>query len=473
MKNKTTLLVSLLFLICHVSGSAFFHHGDESENNSANDVSKSGWKAGIGRIVITPRTDVWLAGYGSKRSPEGKLHDVWAKVLVLEAPGGKKSVLITTDHQGMSKTVYERLYQKINKRFGFSQADVMLTFSHNHSGPCLEDDLQDYYPADDAQRKLVYEYGLWMSDEILKAIDSALKNLQPAQLSKGEGKCTFAVNRRENKEAEVPQMIASGTPFKGAVDHSVPVLAIKGAKGNLMGVLFGYACHPTTLSHNLWSGDYPGYAQVYLEQQYPGATAMFFNTCGGDQNPLPRRTVELCEKYGKMLSDAVASQLSTKLQPISPNLRTAFQYVNLDYLEVATREKLTPIAEKGNELQKRWANRMLKKLDDGEKFPTHYVYPVQAWQLGSELTIIGIGGEAVVDYSLNFKKEFGQGNTWVSGYTNEMAAYIPSRRVWEEGGYEGGSHLDEYGRPAWRWAGDIETRITETARKLVEQVRKK
>ncbi len=446
------------------------HQGAPGSDSLA-EAGKPGWKAGIGRAIITPETDVWLAGYDYKRSAEGKLHDIWAKVLVLEAPGGKKSVLISTDHQGMSKTIYQRLYKKIHQRFGFSQADVMLTFSHNHSGPCLQDDLQDYYPSDEAQRKLVYEYGLWMEDQILNAIDSALKNIQPAQLSKGEGRTTFAVNRRENKEAEVPALLASGTALKGPVDHSVPVLAIKDRKGKLMGVLFGYACHPTTLSHNFWSGDYPGYAQVNLEQQFPGVTAMFFNTCGGDQNPLPRRTVALCEKYGKMLSDAVAGQLSAKLQPISPGLRTAFQYVNLDYLEMATREKLQPIASTGDALRSRWARRMLKQLDEGVTFQTYYEYPVQAWQLGKELTIIGIGGEAVVDYSLHFKKEFGQGNTWISGYTNEMAAYIPSRRVWEEGGYEGGSHLDEYGRPAWRWAGDIEERITQTARKLVNEVR--
>jgi neutral ceramidase len=116
---------------------------------------------------------------------------------------------------------------------------------------------------------------------------------------------------------------------------------------------------------------------------------------------------------------------------------------------------------------------MLDKIENGEVFPTSYPYPVQAWQLGKELLLIGIGGEAVVDYSLLFKKEFNDVTTWVSGYTNDMVAYIPSRRVWEEGGYEGGSHLDEYGRPAWRWAGDIEERISGAVHQVVRNVREK
>ena len=113
---------------------------------------------------------------------------------------------------------------------------------------------------------------------------------------------------------------------------------------------------------------------------------------------------------------------------------------------------------------------MLKKLDAGEKFPPSYPYPVHAWRLGKEMLVIGMGAETVVDYALRFKREFGPG-TWVCGYADDMIAYIPSRRVWEEGGYEGGSNLYEYGRPALRWAGDIEDRIAATVHKLVRQVR--
>jgi len=56
------------------------------------------------------------------------------------------------------------------------------------------------------------------------------------------------------------------------------------------------------------------------------------------------------------------------------------------------------------------------------------------------MLVIGTGAETVVDYTLRFKKEFGSG-TWVCGYTDDMISYIPSRRVLEEDGYEGGSNL--------------------------------
>ena len=427
------------------------------------------WQVGLGRRVITPQTPVWLAGYGTQRVPDGRIHDLWVKVLALQDPQGKRVVLATTDHMGMSKTIYERLFAKVQARFGLGRAEFMLTFSHNHCGPILEDDLVDYYPLDEEQTRLVHEYSLWMEDEIVAAVAEALDGLRPARLYQGEGLCTFAVNRRENTEDEVPVLRAEGKPLKGAVDHYVPVLAVRGDDEQLLAVLFGYACHPTTLSFNTWCGDYPGFAQVDLEAAHPGTSALFFNACGADQNPIPRRKLELAEQYGTMLAESVEAVLAGPMQPVSSGLRTAFEFVDLDYDELVTRETLLPVAQGPSELHARWANRLLKLLDEGAVFPTSYPYPVQAWQIGDELLFIGLGGEAVVDYSLRLKREFGPG-TWVCGYANDMAAYIPSRRVWEEGGYEGGPHLDEYGRPAWRWAGDVEDRIASTVHRVVGEV---
>ena len=427
------------------------------------------WQVGLARRVITPQTGVWLAGYGCQRAPDGKLHELWAKVLALQDPAGRRVVLVTTDHMGMSKSLYEALYATVGQRYGLARAEFMLTFSHNHCGPILKDDLVDYYPLDDEQRRLVDEYSAWMSGEIVAAVGAALAHWRPARLLKGEGTCSFAVNRRENTEAEVPILRAAGKPLKGVVDHSVPVLAVRGVDGALLAVLFGYACHPTTLSFNTWCGDYPGFAQVDLEARYPGTEALFFNACGADQNPIPRRQLGLAEQYGKELAAAVAGVLAGPMLPVAAELHADFAFVDLDYDTLVTRETLRPVAEGASELHARWARRMLTLIEEGVAFPTSYPYPVQAWRFGDELLLIAIGGEAVVDYALRFKREFGP-RTWVCGYANDMAAYIPSRRVWEEGGYEGGPHLDEYGRPAWRWAGDVEERVARTVQQVVQAV---
>lgn len=429
------------------------------------------WKAGVATAVITPEKGVWLAGYGTKRPPDGKLHDLWMKALALEDPAGRRVVLVTSDFQGVPKEMSDRVFDQLKKKLKLEREQVMFTFSHNHCGPRLGIDLVDYYPVEAEQVKLVDEYTSLMEARLVEMVGKALAALAPASLRTGQGRTTFAVNRRNNPEAKVPDLLARGEPLKGPVDHTVPVMTVTRPDGKVAAILFGYACHPTTLSFTKWCGDYPGFAQLALEKNHPGAAAMFVNTCGGDQNPLPRRTVALCEKYGQMLADAVEDALKKPLKPVPPGLQTAFAYVDLPYEKVITRKELEAAMNEGNAIRKRWAERMLGKLDAGEKFPSTYPYPLHAWRLGKQTLMIGMGAETVVDYALRFKAEFGAG-TWVCGYADDMISYIPSRRVWAEGGYEGGPNLYEYGRPALRWAGDIEDRIAGSVQKLVKSVSK-
>lgn len=437
---------------------------------TAAELPRPAWKAGLARAVITPDTAVWLAGYGTKRPPDGKLHDLWMKALALEDVEGRRVVLITSDFQGVPRSMSDRVFAQLRERFALERRDVLLTFSHNHCGPRLGDDLVDYYPVEAEQVELVREYTDRMVTRCVEMVGQALASLAPAHLHLGEGRATFAVNRRNNREADVPDLIARGEPLVGPVDHSVPVLKVSRPDGALAAIVFGYACHPTTLSFLTWCGDYPGFAQLELERRHPGAVAMFVNTCGGDQNPLPRRTVELCEGYGRQLAAAVEAALQQPLRPVSSGVRTAFAYVDLPYLEVMSREQLRELTSDGNAIKARWAGRLLGKLDAGESFESVYPYPVHAWRLGEEMLVIGMGAETVVDYALRFKQQYGPG-TWVCGYTDDMIAYIPSRRVWEEGGYEGGWSLYEYGRPALRWAGDVEERIAATVERLVGEVK--
>jgi neutral ceramidase len=442
----------------------FLLHATASAQNA-----NTGWKAGVAKVIITPEKAVWLAGYGTKRPPDGKLHDLWMKALALEDSQGRRVVLITSDFQGVPRGMSDQVFARLRQKFRLERHQVMFTFSHNHCGPRLGDDLVDYYPVEAEQVALVQEYTAQMVEKCVALVGEALSKLVPARLQMGEGKTTFAVNRRNNVEADVPRLLAEGKPLAGPVDHAVPVMTVTRPNGKLEAVLFGYACHPTTLNFLTWCGDYPGFAQLAIEQNHPGTTAMFVNTCGGDQNPLPRRSVPLCERYGNMLAAAVEETLTRPMKPVSPRLQSAFATVDLPYLQVVSREELRALLQDSNAIRARWAVRLLKKLDEGESFPTSYPYPIHAWRLGTEMQIIGLGAEAVVDYALRFKREFGLG-TWVCGYVDDMIAYIPSRRVWEEGGYEGGPNLYEYGRPAFRWAGDIEDRIAAIVHKLMKQL---
>jgi hypothetical protein len=84
------------------------------------------------------------------------------------------------------------------------------------------------------------------------------------------------------------------------------------------------------------------------------------------------------------------------------------------------------------------ARALQESLQRGERSPP-LACPVQVVQFGADLTLVGIGGEVVVDYALRLKRELaGPAAVWVAGYTNDYFGYLGSRRVINEGGYEGG-----------------------------------
>ena len=111
---------------------------------------------------------------------------------------------------------------------------------------------------------------------------------------------------------------------------------------------------------------------------------------------------------------------------------------------------------------------MLEKLRDKGKLPADYPYPVQAWGL-DQLNWVFLGGEAVVDYALLFKRNAGSSHTWVSAYCNDVMAYIPSLRVLKEGGYEGATSMIYYGQPT-TWSPRVEEQVTAGVARVLDAI---
>ena len=427
------------------------------------------WRAGVGKVNVTPDEAMWMSGYGP-RFAKNKLHDLWVKVLVLEAADGQRAVVITSDVCGFSKLSYDGICAALEKRCGLDRAAVRLTCSHTHTGPALRECLHVCWPWDDDEaRRLVENYSVDLDAKIVETVADALTKMTPVTLFAGEGTADFAVNRRNNPEAEVTRLRESGAGLRGPVDHSIPLLAVRAADGELRAVVFGYACHCTTISLPEWSGDFAGYAMLELERQRPHMQAMFFQGCGADQNPLPRKTVELCQKYGHQLAAGVESALQKPLRPLSPQLRTAFEFTELDFKRPLTEDFLREQASQKT-VQGRLAARHLKRLQAGQPLPTSHPYAVQVWKLGQEQLWISLSGEVVVDYSLTYKAKYGS-QTWVNGFAHDLVCYIPSSRILREGGGQEVGIPWSYGLPALEWADDIEDRIHASVSRLVDRVK--
>lgn len=449
-------LLSLLIIFSQVILSA---NGSTPPNKE-----QPGWKAGVASVIITPKEPMWMAGFASRVHPSaGKLHDLWAKVLVFEDAEGKKGVLITADLAEIPKSLSDPIRDRLEKSYQLSRSQIIINSSHTHSGPVLQSGYTDLYPLDDQQKELVRNYSLKFEDQIVALVGKALGSMKPVNISTQNGIARFAVNRRNNSEAK----INAQTDLNGPSDYAVPVIRVTDKKGKILAIAFGYACHNTVLSGYEWSGDYAGYAQIQLEKAYPGATALFFQGCGGNQNALPRRTVPLAKQYGQELALAVDAAMETEMKELEPTLSTAYSEVIIEMENAPSREELTTIADKETGYIKNWALNMIKKADKGELFMKSYPFPVQFWKLGDQ-QLVALGGEPMVDYAINLKKILGS-DLFVLGYSNDVMAYIPTVAIIREGGYEGHTSQMAAGLPA-KWKESIEPTIMGEVLKLTKEL---
>lgn len=324
------------------------------------------WQAGVAKVKITPEFPMWMSGYASRNQPaQGTLHDLWAKSLVFEDSQGAIGVLITLDLVGIDRETSQAICKQIQKKHKLPRSAIAICTSHTHTGPVVGLNLRSMYRdrLQTEQIKEIEKYTQRLIEKVVKVVGSAMANRGSATLSYGTGEATFAVNRRNNREPDVPKLRKEGD-LRGPVDHDVPVLAVRNEQGKLIAITTAYACHATVLSFYQWSGDWPGFAQIQIEKDFPGAIALFWAGCGGDQNPLPRRKVELAQKYGRQLADAVKRVMQTRMKPVKGEFKTHFKEVKLPLAELPSVDELKKDMQSQNQYIVSRARMLLEKIEN-------------------------------------------------------------------------------------------------------------
>src|SRR5437870_10822349 len=91
------------------------------------------WKAGAASQVITPRKNVWLAGYAKRTKPTaGKVQDLFAKALALEDQDGKRAMILNLDLIGITRAMREDVAGQAEQKFGLPRDRLLVNASHTH-----------------------------------------------------------------------------------------------------------------------------------------------------------------------------------------------------------------------------------------------------------------------------------------------------------------------------------------------------
>ena len=433
-------------------------------------VDAKTWKAGLASVDISPTEPIYLNGYGNRTHPStGVKQRLWAKALALEDEKGKRVVIVTTDLLGMPGAVSDVIASRLARQSGLRREQLMINSSHTHAAPMIEGNLATMFDLNAAERLAIHNYTEKLKDQMVDVVTKAIAELKPAHIALGHGKAGFAINRRVLAKTGA---YAIGTNPQGPIDHDVPVLRITSLDGKLLGALFGYTCHNTTMGGDIYEahGDYAGFAQQAFEKEHPGAMGMFFIQCAGDQNPNPRGKFEQAEQYGKELAGAASSVIAGKMQELNGPLRASLRMGELNF-KLHTRETFEEELKDKLPAKVRRAQYMLELYDRRQPM-RGTPYPVQAIRFGKQWTLVALSGEVVIDYQIRIKKEFAGEDTTVAGYSNDVMCYIPSLRVLKEGGYEADSSMIYYGKPG-PFAESVEDSVMATVYKVLADVGRK
>ncbi len=401
---------------------------------------------GLAARDISPELPIPLAGYAGRKRPADKIDQpLLAQALALRNATGERFVLVTVDNCEVSHAFTQPVLQQLQAQFQLPRGSVAIISSHTPSAPVLADTLVGMpLPASNEQAAVV-KYSQFLQTRLVEVVASSLSNFEPASLEYGVGRATFAMNRRVYRGDRVE----FGDNPDGPVDFDVPVLRIRGTNGAVRAILFGYACHGTSVrTGDDWyvvSGEYMAYARQLLQDHEPGAMAMYLTGMGADSDPAPRGLLLHAKRHGLELAGAVMSVLDRPMRPVHGAFKSAYEEVDLPLVEPPGRQQIEKDAQSKDSAVKQRAEVYLKLLDNGQPLPRAVKLPVAALRFGGDLTLLLMGGEVLVDYSRRLKRLLAEDHPWTIGYAYEVPCYIPSARVIKEGGYEVDSSLTYYG----------------------------
>jgi hypothetical protein len=383
------------------------------------------WSLSTARVDITPTAGHPMAGYSATataRLATGTYSPLHATAVVLW-DGPRPLVLVSADVLGWPRGIHRAVRAGLTA-VGVSvpTADLVLTATHTHGGPCLPERLDPVCAYGLHDLTAIDAYGAGLVASVVGLVSSAL--LAPRT----------AVTLDATTTTQAWSANREGLPY---AETAVPVLVARRADGLPAAVVFSYGAHPVTAgNHPEWDGDYPSAACAVVEAAVPGCVALFVLGPAGDQDPLGPRGIGVRGVRGAALGAAVVAAAGTTGRALTGVAATDYGEVALPLDIVVTPANLaavrtaytTRLADP-DPMVRRHARQCIDLIDAGGPHPTSVPLPVQSWRLAGapDLRIAWIGGEPVSGYGVYLRDRYGgPGNVLVAGYAGELPCYVPS-----------------------------------------------
>ncbi len=422
--------------------------------------------AGAARIRLEPPLGLGMLGYGSRVGRATGVHDdLCAQALVIGAGAGKLA-LCGVDLLAIGKRIADEICSIVAAQSDIPADAILISATHTHSAPAFNifaTPRADAKVADD--RSLEWERAL--PGKIAEAIIAANRALEPAVLKTARARFTLGTNRRLLRADGQIQLAAN---YAGVADDAAVAVGAFRPDGSAIAAILNYPCHGVVLCEDnlLYSRDWMGFAIDEIERGLPrgaGAApiAIFMQGATGNIDPRSRGSFEVAADWGHAAGRAIALALAT-----APELEASAivgRRINLKL-------KLKPVADAlaiaracAAQTEASLANhrggegRQLKRLRDHHQQSLDAIRALEGLEetnrrdkrvdlargematsmslfaLG-DLAIVGIPGEAFVEFGLALRANAYFAHTLVACYCNDLVGYLPTREAYAQGGYE-------------------------------------
>ncbi|QDU23496.1 hypothetical protein [Urbifossiella limnaea] len=228
-------------------------------------------RAGVAKVEITSKTALPVSD------------PLYVKALVLKR-GATTAVLVTLDAVAVGEIGHvpndylAKVRARLEKELGIAPGSVIVNASHCHGvvGPDVD-------------------------EKTVEAVTAAVAGLVPVRAGVGVGSETrVSENRRlrlkSGREADVRHAYSLPPDDEvvgvGPIDPRIGVLRLDRLDGRPLAVVYHFACHPIQgVPGGANTADITGFASRVIEENLPGAVALFVQGCGGDINPVRYKDV--------------------------------------------------------------------------------------------------------------------------------------------------------------------------------------
>jgi len=381
-------------------------------------ASEYNFRAGVGKVDITPGEKILLAGSPSARKTTEIDTRLFVKAIVIEV-GEQKVAIVALDTLKYQTELAVKARKQIEQTTHIPADNIIISCSHTHYGP-----LWSYY-----KDKLITPIG--------KAVELAVDDLGPCKIGTTKGKAEgVSKNRRALKNGEAWNTWLLNPPEKdkypaeGPADPEVGILAVMGKDGRYKAIVYNFACHAANTRKVMISADYPGRVQKYITENlgYEVATLFLAGACG---NVNPNRK-ESGDVFGEKLGEEIMQRLGS------------IEYIVKPTLLVESREEEMPGRENPQFNEEDVARKWPKQLEHYRKAfkemkkraRPNYKFIFTGVRISDDFAIITNPVELFCEIGMSIKNKSPFKNTMVATLTNGARGYVPTAKAFELKGYE-------------------------------------